>query len=147
MLAERWRWHIQKSQLEKAMTFRFGNDETLRTRTLAILPCGIGGVNGVLRVYVVLGGAPLLLSKDFSMNLGCHIDLGRGRLFFEKLGVKAEVSSEQSPHLLLPLTSFGPRGHQIPDEIQPRINSDECAMYRAVSGRERRHFQCRLWDG
>ena len=32
------------------MTFHFGNDETLETRTLAMLPVGIAGVNGVLRV-------------------------------------------------------------------------------------------------
>ena len=47
------------------MTFRFGKDETLETRTLAVLLVGIAGVNGVLRVYVVPGGAPLLLSKEF----------------------------------------------------------------------------------
>ena len=67
------------------MTFRFGNDETLETRTMAILPVDIAGVNGVLRVHVVPGGAPLLLSKEFVKDLGCHIDLGRGPLFFEKL--------------------------------------------------------------
>ena len=39
----------------KAMTFRFGHDETVETRTLALLPVGIAGVNGVLRVYVVPG--------------------------------------------------------------------------------------------
>ena len=69
MLTEKWeegRLHIQKIELEKAMTFRFGNDETLKTRrTMAILPVGIAGVNGILHVYVVLGGAPLLLLKDF----------------------------------------------------------------------------------
>ena len=32
------------------MTFRFGNDETLETRTLVILPVGIAGVSGVLRM-------------------------------------------------------------------------------------------------
>ena len=95
------------------MTFRFGNDETLETRTLAILPVGIAGVTGVLRVYVVPGGAPLLLSKEFLRDLGCHIDLGRGHLFFEKLGVRTVVASKRSPHLLLPLTSFGPQGHKI----------------------------------
>ena len=56
---------MQKVQLEKAMTFRFGNDETLETRTMAVLLVGIAGVNGVLRVHVVPGGAPLLLSKEF----------------------------------------------------------------------------------
>ena len=106
--------------------------EYLETRTLAILPVGIAGVNGVLRVYVVLVGAPFLLSKEFLRDLGCHIDLGRRHLFFEKLGVRTVVTSKQSPHLLLPLTSFGPQGHKIPAEIQPRISSDECAIYRAT---------------
>ena len=134
---------IQRVQLEKARTFRFGNDETLETRTLAILPVGIAGFDGVLRVHVVPGGAPLLLSKEFQRDLGCHIDLGRGHLFFEKLGV---VTSEQSPHLLLPLTSFGPQGHKIPAEIQPRISSDECAIYRAAcdSSRQQKTFVDRL---
>ena len=83
-------------------------------------------------LYVVPGGAPLLLSKEFLRDLGCHIDLGRGHLFFEKLGVRTVVTSKQSPHLLLPLTSFGPQGHKIPAEIQPRMCSDECATYRAI---------------
>ena len=55
MLARRWGLSTQRIQLAKAMTFRFGNDETLETRTLAFLPVGIAGVNGVLRVYVVPG--------------------------------------------------------------------------------------------
>ena len=46
--------------------------------------------------------------------MGCHIDLGRVHLFFEKLGVRAVVTSEQSPHLLLALTSFGPEATQDP---------------------------------
>ena len=41
--------------------FLFGNDETLETRTLAFLLVGIAGVNGVLRVYVVLGGSATLV--------------------------------------------------------------------------------------
>ena len=83
-----------------------------------------------------------MLSKEFLRDLGCHIDLGRGHLFFEKLGVRTVVESKQSPHLLLPLTSFGPQGHKIPAEIQPRISSDECAMYRAIcdsSGQNKIH--------
>ena len=70
---------------QQGQTFRFGNDETLETRTRAILPVGIAGVNGVLRVHVVPGGAPFLLSKEFLRDLGCHNDLGRGHLSFEKL--------------------------------------------------------------
>ena len=121
------------------MTFRLGSDESLETRTLAILPVGIAAVNGVLRVYVVPGGAPLLLSKEFLRDLGCHIDLGRGHPFFEKLGLRAVVTSEQLPHLLLPLTSFGPQGHKIPAGIQPRVSSDECAIYRAACDSSRQN--------
>ena len=111
------RWHLStpRVQLEKATTFRLCNDETLETTALAVLPVGIAGVNGVLRVNVVPGGAPLVLSKEFLRDLGCHIDLDRGHLFFEKLGVRAVVTSEQSPHLLLHLTIFEPQGHKIPE--------------------------------
>ena len=49
------------------------------------------------------------------------------------------MTSEQSPHLLLPLTSFGPQGHKIPAEIQPRIGSDECAIYRAACDSSRQN--------
>ena len=55
MPTRRWGLSTQRIQLAKAMTFRSGNDETLETRTLAILPVGTAGVNGVLRVYVVPG--------------------------------------------------------------------------------------------
>ena len=66
-----------------------------------------------------------------------------GHLFFEKLGVRTVAASKQSPHLLLPLTSFGPQGHKIPAEIQPRISSDERAIYRAIcdsSGQNKIHL-------
>ena len=49
MLTRRWGLSTQRLQLSKAMTFRFGNDETRETRTLAV---GIAGVNGVLHVCV-----------------------------------------------------------------------------------------------
>ena len=98
--------HFQKIELEKAMTLPLGNDETLRTRTLATLPLGIVGVNGVQCVYVVLGRALLLLSKDFFEVSRLPHRSGSWPLFFEKLGARAVVTSKQSPHLLLPLTIF-----------------------------------------
>ena len=64
MLARKRGPNTLRIQLAKAMTFRFGNDEKLETRTLAFLPVGIAGVNGVLSVNVVAGRAPLLLSKE-----------------------------------------------------------------------------------
>ena len=73
MLTPRWALSIQGVQLKKARTFRFGNDATLETRTLAILSVGIAGVNGVLRVHVVPGSAPLLLSEESLRDLGCSL--------------------------------------------------------------------------
>ena len=116
--------------VEKAITFRFGDDETLETKTMAIITVGIAGVNGVLRVHVVLGGAPLLFSKLLK-DFGCHVDLERGH-FFENLEVRAVVTSKQSPHLLFPLTNLGSQGHKIVAEIHLRIRSDKCAIHRAT---------------
>ena len=79
MLTRRWGLSTQRIQLAKAMTFRFGLDETLETRTLAMLPVGVAGVSGVLRVFLVPGRAPLV------------------------------VASKQSPHLLLPLEFWATR--------------------------------------
>ena len=67
-----------------------------RCGAMTFLPVRIAGVNGVLLVHVVPGGAPLLLSKEYLKNLGCYIDLGRGHLFLEKLGVRAVVTRKQS---------------------------------------------------
>ena len=92
------------------MTFRFGNDETLEARTLAILPVGIAGVFGVLRVYVVPGGAPLLLSEDFFRDLVCHIDLGRGHLFFEKVAVRTVVDKQTLAAFVFTLDEFRATG-------------------------------------
>ena len=49
------------------------------------------------------------------------------------------MTSKQSPHLLLPLTNFGPQGHKIPTEIQPHISSDECAVYGAACDSSRQN--------
>ena len=82
--------------------------------------------------------------KNSWRDLGCHIDLGTwGICSLRKLGVRAVVTSEQSPHLLLPLTTFGPQGHKIPFEIQPCISSDECALYRATCDSSRQETYIR----
>ena len=65
MLTRRWDFSAQRIQLARTMTFRFGNDETLETGTLAVFPVGIAGVNGVLRVYVVAGERRSCCRKNF----------------------------------------------------------------------------------
>ena len=95
-------------------------------------------------MHVVLGEHRSCCPKDLLKGLDCHIVLGRGHTFFEKLGVRTVVTSKQSTHLLLPLTRFGPQGNKIPAEIQPRISSDECVIYRATCDSSRQE-KIHLW--
>ena len=60
-------------------------------------------------------------------------------LFFEKRAERTVVTSEQSPHLLLPLTNCFSQGHKIPAEIQPRVSSYECATHRAACDSSRQN--------
>ena len=53
---------------------------------MAILLVGIAGVNGVLRVHVVPGGAPLFLSTEFLKDLGCHVDVRRWAPVLREVG-------------------------------------------------------------
>ena len=59
-----------EDQASEGMTFRFGDDKTLETKTMAILPVGIAGVNG----NTACARGPLL-SKECLKDLRCHIDL------------------------------------------------------------------------
>ena len=75
MLTQRWDLSTQRIQLEKAMTFRFGNDETLETRTLAILPVGIAGVNEYCVCTWCQEAHRFCCQRNSPRDLGCHIDL------------------------------------------------------------------------
>ena len=79
--------HTQKTEIEKAMTFRFGSDATLKNQNHGHTPCwncrckwSTACARGAWR--------------------SCALDL-----FFETLGVRAVVTSKQSSHLLLQLPS------------------------------------------
>ena len=124
---EKWKRKLTKKwclniKLEKAMTFRFGNDETLKPRLWPYscwncwcqwsTACARGAWRSTALVVERIVERP-------------------------KFGVRAVVTSKQSPQLLLPLTSSGPQGHKIPGEIQPRIRSDECAIHRATCNSSR----------
>ena len=105
---------------------------------MAILPVGIAG--GVLRVYVVPAGARPCCRRHFwKTSVATSICVVAICLFFVKFGVRAVVTSKQSSHLLLSLTSFGPQGHKIPTEIQPRTIADESVIYRAICDRSKQN--------
>ena len=104
LLTTKWRLNILKIELDKAMTFRFGNDETLENKTMAIFSVGIAGVNGVLRVT---------WSLEVHRSC-CHIDLGRGHLFFEKLEVRAVGTKQTVAAFAPPTDKFWSTGTQDP---------------------------------
>ena len=124
MLVVKWRLSVQKTELERAMTLRFGNDETLDQHS---------GQNRRGHCRCV---STWWLEEHHSCcqrnYLGCHIHWVVVICSLKKPGVRAGVTSKQSSHLLPPLTNFGLQGHTIPAEIQPRISSDECAICRAI---------------
>ena len=74
------------------MTFRFGNDATLQTRTMAIHPVGTAKCRWSTSCARGAWSGTTLVVKSFfkKKKLGRHIDLGRGHMFFEKLGVRDE---------------------------------------------------------
>ena len=68
------------------MTFRYGNHMTDRSIGQVILNAFIGGKPCRLRLYVVPGKVPLLISRTMLKAFGAKIDTVRDEVFFEKLG-------------------------------------------------------------
>ena len=91
MLTRRWGMSTQTVQLKKARTFRLMRHWKPGLWSYSLLE-SLGSMEYCVCTWY-LGGAPLLLSKEFLRDLGCHTDLGRGHLFFEKLGVRAMVTT------------------------------------------------------
>lgn len=93
--------------------FRDSSAQGRRATAVVDLQVQIGGRVTVLRLSVVLGGAPLLLSRPLLRHLGAIIDMMRGGM---KLALDVEVSLEASEgrHLLIDLVSAftrSPRGN------------------------------------
>ena len=59
----------------------FGNDETLETRTLAVLPVGLQESVEYCVCMWYLEERHSCCQKELLRDPGCHIDLGRGHLF------------------------------------------------------------------
>ena len=76
---------------EKMHTFRYGNGSADRTGRRVEMPVFVGGKELRVRLHVVPGDVPLLISKRLLKSLGAMIDLNANKLIMTKAGVAADI--------------------------------------------------------
>ena len=114
-------------------SFRFGNDGTLVSEEVAVLPARVGSRVFFIKA-AVLGGqgrsTPLLLSKDLLKRLGAVIDMNKDEVWFALLGERVELGETRRGHYGVQLFE-GIR--EILDKTgqQPQEISQECLVSQA----------------
>ena len=83
---------------KEANSFRFGNDGKVRTEVLVHLPAQIANNDVELRVAVIPGGAPLLISKSFLKKVQAVIDLDRDEITCRRFGCVLPLATGASGH-------------------------------------------------
>lgn len=101
--------------------FRFGNNETLISKEVAIIPACVQGRRLLIKAAILPAGGcrtPLLLSKEFLRELGTEIDLGGDYVFFRRLGVGVKLGETMRGHYAIPMFDFGNEcfGHEVVDK-------------------------------
>ena len=71
----------------KTQRFKGVGGETI-SQVVKVFPIGLGGTHGELHSAETEGDTPLLMSRPFMQKLGAIIDLKRGVVSFEEIGVK-----------------------------------------------------------
>ena len=72
-------------------TFRYGNGSADQTSRRIELPAFVGGKELRVRLHVVPGGVPLLLSKRLLKGLGAKIDMTDTKMSLSKAGVSVDL--------------------------------------------------------
>ena len=86
------RFGMQIKELPAKMhTFRYGNGSADQTSRRVELPAFVGGKELRVRLHVVPGGVPLLLSKRLLKSLGAKIDLTDNKMNLSKAGVSVDL--------------------------------------------------------
>ncbi|CAE7745408.1 unnamed protein product, partial [Symbiodinium sp. CCMP2456] len=88
--------------------FIFGNNETSTALGLAKVTAGIHGQEQAIKMHIVEGGTPMLLSSKWLYDQEAIVDFKRGQAIFPKISSEV-IQLERAPtfHLLLPITAFG----------------------------------------
>ena len=88
---------------DSAEVFQFGNNGQLKSLFCVTLPVSIFEAKHDLKICVVAGSTPLLLSRPTISRLGLCIDFGSGTVESRKLGITSQPISEVGGHLVIDL--------------------------------------------
>ena len=83
-------------------TFMFGDGNSFTSKKKVMVPCCIGGMQGILPVDVVECGIPMLLGLRSMQKLGMALSFGEDQMIFRGRRIKLEVLD--SGHYFLPLS-------------------------------------------
>ena len=83
---------------------------------VALIPIGIGGINGTLETTVVQGNVPLLLPIRLLRALGAVVDLEKLCMHIRKHHVIVSLREMASGHITTNIVSFAPGPFEVPVE-------------------------------
>ena len=97
---------------------------------VALIPLGIGGVNGILETTVVQGDVPLLLPVKLLKQLAANIDLKTLSMRLQDLDVTVKLHELPSGHVTVSIFQFAPGNFEVPVEAgsPEEFSADEKMM-------------------
>ena len=99
-------WFIKV--VPEAEQFRFGDGQVVQSKFAVLLEVAIAGIHGVLRISVVHGTCPPLLSKPVCSALGLVIDTASHTVSSRRFGVKGYgLEQSKGGHYVIPINDFG----------------------------------------
>lgn len=92
-----------------------GSAKVLKT---VLSPCILGGQPGLIRLIVIEGDVPHLLSIGLLEHAGSVIDTSTGEILFKRFGCKASMQRLPSGHRILDIADWKGGPFPVPDEVQ-----------------------------
>ena len=96
LLSSKKRASVEK--VREKNRFGFGDNETRMSHWSAVIPMNIGKHVCREKVATILGDAPFLISKPLLQRMGAVLDLGKGQMTFNKLGVTMNLGESSRIH-------------------------------------------------
>ena len=119
--------------MARAQSFR-GVGGEIRSTTAKVYPIGIDKVHGRMFSAEAPGPLPLLLSRPFMQELGTVMDIGRGVVSFNAIGVKdLPLVKTKKGHLAVNLLDVNPE--QLTDFIAIQQRRRQAGAHRGGHGR------------
>ena len=114
--------------------FRFGDGQVVDSQFAVILEVDIAGIQALLRISVVHGNCPPLLSKPVCSELGLVIDTASHSITSRRYGVK-QFGLEQSKggHYVIPIDEAGIEGRfSIDPDFEWNEDKEICVLAGAI---------------